>query len=70
MGVCQCERSISRINIDNPSKADMLSFLEILLNGNKHNVAQAGVNSEERKITLTSISMLEAIKRKIEEIHE
>ena len=46
-----CERSISRINIDNPSKADMLSFLEI-------------------KITLTSISMLEAIKRKIEEIHE
>lgn len=65
-----CERSISRINIDNPSKADMLSFLEILLNGNKHNVAQAGVNSEERKITLTSISMLEAIKRKIEEIHE
>ena len=27
-----CERSISRINIDNPSKADMLSFLEILLN--------------------------------------
>jgi len=43
---------------------------DLRLNGNKHNVAQAGVNSEERKITLTSISMLEAIKRKIEEIHE
>lgn len=57
-----CERTQSHVNIDKPSKADMLKFLDVLISGNKHNIAQAGSNTDERKVILTSLAMLEAIR--------
>lgn len=61
-----CERTMKRINIDKPSKNDMLNFLDIIISGNKHNIAKAGI--EERNTILTSISMLEAIRSEIDNI--
>lgn len=61
-----CERTMKRINIDKPSKNDMLNFLDIIIAGNKHNIAKAGI--EERNTILTSISMLEAIRSEIDNI--
>lgn len=63
-----CERTQSIINLDKPSSADMIKFLDVLISSNKHNVVQAGINSDERKVVLTSISMLEAIRNKIKSI--
>lgn len=61
-----CERTMKRINIDKPSKNDMLNFLDIIIAGNKHNIAKAGI--EERNTILTSIFMLEAIRSEIDNI--
>lgn len=57
-----CERTQSSINIGEPSKSDMIKFLDVLISGNKHNVAQAGTNSRERNMVLKSLAMLEAIR--------
>lgn len=60
-----CERTQLHVNIDKPSKDDMLKFLDVLIAGNKHHVAQAGSDSDERKVILTSIAMLEAIRNEL-----
>lgn len=60
-----CERTQKHVNIDNPSKKDMINFLDILINGNKHYISEAGSDYNERKTLLTSIAMLEAIKSEL-----
>lgn len=62
-----CERSQKHVNLDKPSKKDMIKFLDVLINGNKHYVSDAGSDYNERKTLLTSIAMLEAIKSELNE---
>lgn len=63
-----CERTMKHLNLDKPSKTDMLNFLNILISGNKHNISKAGADMEARQIVLTSIKMLEAIYDEIKNI--
>lgn len=60
-----CERTQKHVTIDNPSKKDMLNFLDVLINGNKHYISDAGSDYNERRTLLTSISMLESIKSEL-----
>lgn len=62
------ERNIKSINIDMPSDDDMIEFLSIMIDGNKKNITEAGVDMNERNIVYTSIRMLEAIKHRIESL--
>ena len=62
-----CQRSQKHVNLDKPSKKDMIKFLDVLINGNKHYVSDAGSDYNERKTLLTSIAMLEAIKSELNE---
>lgn len=62
-----CERSQKHVNLDKPSKKDMIKFLDVLINGNKHYVSDAGSDYNERTTLLTSIAMLEAIKSELNE---
>lgn len=62
-----CERTQKKVNLDCPTKADMVHFLDTLIKGNKQYVTQAGADVEERETVLMSIAMLEAIKNELEE---
>lgn len=62
------ERNLKSINIDMPSDDDMINFLRIMIEGNKKNITEAGVDMNVRKIVYTSIRMLEAIKHRIENL--
>lgn len=62
------ERNMKSMNIDMPSDDDMINFLRIMIEGNKKNITEAGVDMNERKIVYTSIRMLEAIKHRIENL--
>lgn len=53
------------INVENPSVEDMVSFLDTLIKGNKHQINECSL--KERDVVLMSISMLEHIKQELEE---
>lgn len=62
-----CKRTQKSVNAINPSKEEMVNFLNILIVGNKHNIVEAGINTEEKKTVMTSIAMLEAIRDKLQQ---
>ena len=45
--------------------AECIDFIEKLSAGNKHYLEEAGIDYEERKVILTSLAMLDAIKNKL-----
>lgn len=61
-----CARTQKVMSPGDPSDADMVNFLDVLIKGNKHNIAQSGCDYNERNVVMTSIAMLEAIKDRIE----
>ena len=44
---------------------ECIDFIEKLSAGNKHYLEEAGIDYEERKVILTSLAMLDAIKNKL-----
>ena len=56
------------IDTNNPSTQDCIDFLTILINSNRQNVQEAGSDSREKEIVMTSLSMLEAIRKKLTSI--
>lgn len=55
------------IHSDEPSTLECVKFLGLLIDGNRHNLHEAGVDYKERKTVETSIRMLEAIRLKLME---
>lgn len=61
------QRTQKKVHVNEPTTDEMIDFLEALINGNKHLISKAGVDNNEREIILTSISMLESIKDKLDD---
>lgn len=55
---------------DSPTDKEMVDFLDILMAGNKHYLSKAGSNTSERNTILSSLKMLDSIKRRILELHK
>jgi hypothetical protein len=60
------ELTQSNISTDAPSSADCVKFLEALITGNRHNVAECSGDYNRKRIVETSIDMLEHIKRRLQ----
>lgn len=60
-------RTQKKVHVNEPTTDEMIDFLNALISGNKHLVAEAGADCRERQIILKSISMLESIKNKLDE---
>lgn len=56
--------------VDRPTDKEMVDFLDILMAGNKHYLSEAGSNTSERNTILSSLKMLDSIKRRILELHK
>lgn len=53
------------IHTDEPSTVECVKFLNLLIDGNRHNLQEAGVDYNERKTIQTSLKMFEAIRLKL-----
>lgn len=53
------------IHTDNPSTVECVRFLSLLIDGNRHNLQEAGMDYNRRQTTETSLRMLEAIRLKL-----
>ncbi len=53
------------MNTDNPSTLECVRFLELLIDGNRHNIQEAGVDYHKRETIKASLEMLEAIRLKL-----
>ena len=56
------------VNTSSPTDEQCIDFLDTLIKGNRHNLTEAGVDYNERKIIATSLNMLEVIKDKLKNI--
>lgn len=54
-----------KVDIDQPTTEQCISFLEEMIRTNRHYIQQAGVDYEERKTIMTSLKMLESIENKL-----
>lgn len=54
------ECTLKKLNINDPSKAECVEFLELLIQSNMHQLEAAGSDYNERKTTLTSMALLQA----------
>lgn len=61
------EHKHTTLNTDEPSTLECVRFLNLLIEGNRHNVDAAGMDYKERKTVETSLRMLEAIRLKLVE---
>lgn len=59
------KNAIIPVNVTNPSNEDCINFLEILIESNRHNLKEVGVDYDARKIVATSLVILEEIKKKL-----
>ncbi len=53
------------IHSDSPSTVECVRFLNLLIDGNRHNLQEAGGDYNHRKTVETSLKMLEAIRLKL-----
>lgn len=53
------------VHSSNPSTVECVRFLNLLIDGNRHNLQEAGANYKERKTIETSLKMFEAIRLKL-----
>lgn len=53
---------------EKPTDADMINFLDILIDGNKHYLSSAGNDVNERNTVLSSLKMLDSIKHRLIEL--
>lgn len=54
------------IHLSAPTASEMIMFLEILIQGNLHQLAEAGSDVKNRQVVETSLAMLQHIKQFIE----
>lgn len=59
------KNAIIPVNVTEPSNEDCINFLEILIESNRHNLKEVGVDYDARKIVATSLVILEEIKKKL-----
>ncbi len=59
------ERTTVRVDIDDPTDEECIKFLDVLINSNKKALDDAGVDYNERKIVMSSLAILEAIRNKL-----
>ena len=53
------------IHTDEPSTVECVRFLSLLIDGNRHNLQEVGMDYKERRTIETSLKMLEAIRLKL-----
>lgn len=53
------------IHSTNPTTVECVKFLNMMIDGNRHNLQEAGMDYNRRKTTETSLRMLEAIRLKL-----
>lgn len=61
-------RTQKTINLDEPSTEQCINFIDVVIKGNRHAISEQGVNYKERETILTSLAMLEHIKKKLEKL--
>lgn len=59
------ENKRTPIHTDSPSTQDCVRFLGLLIDGNRQNIHEAGVDHNRRKTIETSLRMLEVIRLKL-----
>lgn len=64
------EQTQKEMDVTDPSTADMIHFLNVLISGNKKNIAEAGADFEQRQTVITSLQMLDAIRKKLQQLEE
>lgn len=64
------ERMQRGMDSTEPSVEDMVFFLDTLIRGNRHNIAEAGVDQKERLVVESSLRMLESIKRRLNGVEQ
>lgn len=60
-----CDNKRTPLHTENPSTLECVQFLNLLIDGNRQNLQDAGVDYAERKTVETSLKMLEAIRLKL-----
>lgn len=57
--------SQTNINSQNPTVGDCVNFLDALISGNRNNLDECGADVKERAIVMSSLNMLEEIKKRL-----
>lgn len=60
-----CDNKRTPLHAENPSTLECVRFLNLLIDGNRQNLQDAGADYAERKTVETSLKMLEAIRLKL-----
>mgnify|MGYP001555039695 FL=1 len=60
-----CDNKRTPLHAENPSALECVRFLNLLIDGNRQNLQDAGADYAERKTVETSLKMLEAIRLKL-----
>lgn len=60
-----CDNKRTPLHAENPCTLECVRFLNILIDGNRQNLQDAGADYAERKTVETSLKMLEAIRLKL-----
>ena len=63
-----CENSLVPVHSAEPTNEECISFLDVLIDSNRHHLKEAGSDYNAKKIVATSLNMLQVIRDKIKQL--